>query len=88
MNTIIYVRGGNIDNQLKECRDYAEKQGYNILGMAESETQLEQCILNNNIDYLLVSDLSRISRKRTEYLKTEKTLEMFGVVIRSVEGQL
>lgn len=87
MNTIIYVRGGNIDNQIKECREYAIKQGYTIVGTTENETQLEQYILNNNIDYLLVSDVSRISRKRIEYLQIERMLEMFGVVIKSVEGQ-
>lgn len=88
MNTIIYVRGGNIDNQLNKCIDYALEKGYNIVGIAENEKQLEHYILTNNVDYLLVSEISRISRKQIEYLQTERMLRMFGVVIKSVEEQL
>lgn len=85
LNTIIYVRGGNIDNQLNECIDYALEKGYNIVGIAEQENHLDHYILSNNVDYLLVSDLSRISRRQNEYLQVEKMLQKFGIVIRSVE---
>ena len=78
---IIYVRGNNQEMQEVLCRVHAADKSYKILFVT---TDLEAI---NNCDVVLVSHISRITRKYHDYLHITKKLKEKGIEIESVSSQ-
>ena len=86
MNVIIFARGYNITGQVEQCREYAEKRGYNIEGVIVGQgRELPEIIagLGKQIDLVIVRDMSRISRNSLENYTILSQLEIdHGVLVK------
>ena len=78
---IIYVRGHIKEMQEVTCKAFAADKGYKVLFVT---SDLEAV---NNCDVLLVSHISRLTRKYHDYLKITKALKEKGIEVRSVAYQ-
>ena len=81
MKAIIYVRGHNQETQEITCRAYAADKGYKVLFVT---SDLESV---NNCDVLLVSHISRLTRKYYDYLQITKALKENGIEVESVASR-
>lgn len=79
MKTIIFVRGTNATQQVRVCEEYARTNELEIVGVAYSEKELNVFVLSGGVECVIVSDAHRISRRRNEYIETEKMFNKFGV---------
>lgn len=86
MNVVIFARGYNITGQVEQCREYAEKKGYNIEGVIVAQgRELPDIIagLGKQIDLVIVRDMSRISRNSLENYTILSQLEIdHGVLVK------
>lgn len=86
MNTVIFARGYNIGGQVEECREYAEKKGYNVAAVIVGQGRdLPDIIsgLGTDIDMVIVRDMSRISRNALENYTILSQLEIdHGVLVK------
>lgn len=79
---VIYTRGANAEQQVKECEAYAEAKGYDVVGVIyDFEKELFKEI--GNIDILIVSSLDRIARRTEEFYSVEAALAEDGIKIES-----
>ena len=78
---IIYVRGHNQEKQEVFCRVYAADKGYKVLFVTNDIEAVNGC------DFLLVANLSRISRNRIECQIILNKLKKKGVEVISVSNQ-
>lgn len=80
MKAIILTRGHNAKEQEEKCKIYAHSKGYEVLDVKEyvRDTAIP---LIQQIDVLIVSHISRITRDYYKYLKIEKELKDHGVLI-------
>lgn len=74
MKTIIIARGQTFEEQHKQCMEYALKKGYDVLAVTDSIYNVFQPILNNEVDIILTTDISRITRKEIEFYKIKEVL--------------
>lgn len=81
MNTLILIRGTDVGKQYGLCKAYAEEKGYNVLGVVTNVNQVAKLIVNDKVDVLLASHMSRITRKYEEYLQIEYMLRGYGTSI-------
>lgn len=85
MNTVIFARGKNIEQQVKECREYAEQQGYTVAGVVIGQaSDLPAVIggLGEDIKRVIVHDMARISRNALEGYAILAELELdYGVTV-------
>ena len=85
MNAVIFARGKNIEQQVKECKAYAEQQGYKVAGVIVGQgRELPEVIkgLGGNIDRVIVRDMSRLSRNALENYTIQSELEIdYGVTV-------
>lgn len=77
---VIYVRGENEAAQELKCRAYAADKGYEVLYVTRHIEDINLC------DVVLVSNFSRISRKRMTFAKTYKLFKARGIRIESATG--
>lgn len=106
MNVILYTRvstkeqveGYSLSSQEKVCRDYAKKQGWNVVEIFEEQGEsaktadrtqllklLEYCSRNKGkIDALLVYKLDRFARDSSDHHTIRAALSRYGMVLRSV----
>ena len=106
MKAIIYTRvstkeqveGYSLTYQQSLCREYAEKQGWEVIEMFEEQGEsakttdrtqllnlLEYCNKNKGkIDILLVHKLDRVSRVSADYHGIRGALMKYGIILRSV----
>jgi DNA invertase Pin-like site-specific DNA recombinase len=86
MNAVIFARGYNITGQVEQCREYAEKRGYNVEGVIVGQgRELPDIIagLGVKIDLVIVRDMSRISRNALENYTILSQLEIdYGVLVK------
>lgn len=86
MNVIIFARGYNIAGQVEQCREYAEKRGYNVDGVIVGQgRELPDIIagLGKQIDLVIVRDMARISRNALENYTILSQLEIdHGVLVK------
>lgn len=86
MNTVIFARGYNIGGQVEECREYAERKGYNVEAVIVGQgRELPDIIagLGVDIDMVIVRDMSRISRNALENYTILSQLEIdHGVLVK------
>lgn len=87
METLIYTRGQNAETQIEKCEAYAKEQGYSIVGSVDSDASMALSIARGNIDALIVSDKSRVSRLQKQYDFAEKMLQGYGVKLIVAEGK-
>lgn len=79
MNTVIFARGKDIQGQVKHCKAYADRQGYNVAGVIVGQGRdLPDAIkgLDMKIDRVLVRCMSRISRNALEGYTIQADLEL------------
>lgn len=88
MKTLIFVRGTNATRQITICEDYAKANGLEIVGAVNNDEELAAFVLSGKIDNVLVSDVTRVTRKRKEYETTEYMLRGFGVNLIAAGGTL
>ena len=88
MKTIIYVRGTNATRQIKICEEYAAANNLDIIGAVNNESELTAIVMGGRADCILVSDVTRVSRRRNEYIAAEKMFNEFGVKLLAAEGAL
>lgn len=86
MKTVIFARGYNIGGQVEECREYAERKGYNVEAVIVGQgRELPDIIagLGVDIDMVIVRDMSRISRNALENYTILSQLEIdHGVLVK------
>lgn len=79
MGVVIFARGGGIENQVKYCKEYAEREGYTVTGVITGQGQeLPEVIkgLKMDIDRVIVRDMARISRNAIEAYAIQAELEL------------
>lgn len=85
MNTVIFARGKDIEGQVAQCREYAERKGYSVAGVIIGQgRELPDIIkgLQADIDLVLVKCMSRISRNALEGYTIQSELEIdCGVLV-------
>ena len=78
MTVVIFARGGNIQGQVAQCREYARRKGYTveavIVGQGRDLPELIEG-LGKKIDLVIVKHLSRLSRNMMENLQIQHELE-------------
>ncbi|HRN70524.1 MAG TPA: recombinase family protein, partial [Candidatus Woesebacteria bacterium] len=110
MNIIIYTRvstkeqveGYSLTYQESFCREYAERQGWNVVQVFQEQgesaktanrTQLQKlldyCQKNKGkVDILLVHKLDRFARNTADHQAVRAVLVRYGVKVRSVTEQI
>ena len=86
MKTLIFTRGTNATNQITVCEEYAKANDLEIVGVAKSEKELNVFVLSGGVECVIVSEAHRISRRRSEYIETEKMFNRFGVKLIAAGG--
>ena len=76
---LIYIRGNNEREQVEKCEKYAKETGYNVIGITSTLDEAFEVLP----DVLLVSDISRITRKRNDYEAIKESLDRIGAKIES-----
>ena len=85
----------SLDNQIKQCKEYAKKKGYKVLGVysdvmsgtkddRENYQKVKELIEVQAFDTLIVYEMSRISRKSIELLKFTELMKEKGINFVSV----
>lgn len=78
MTAVIFARGGNIQGQVAQCREYARRKGYTveavIVGQGRDLPELIEG-LGKKIDVVLVKDMARFSRNMMENFLIQSQLE-------------
>lgn len=87
MKALIYTRGQNTGKQIEKCEAYANTQGYTIVGAVNNDDDMAVLIAAGNVDALIVSDKSRVSRLQKQYDFAEMMLRGYGVKLIAVEGK-
>ena len=86
MKTVIFLRGAKTAQQKKVCEEYAKANDLEIVAIIDDEKELTAFVLGGNVENVLVSHASRISRNRIEYIESEKMFNRFGVELIAAEG--
>lgn len=87
MNAVIFARGKNVEAQVKECREYAEKQGYTVNGVIvggshEITGTIKSLQSDIKIDRVIVRDMARLSRNALTNYTVQAELEIdCGVLV-------
>lgn len=77
---VIFTRGMSKEEQIKKCEQYAERKGYEVIDVIDGSYEEV-----GDIDVLLVSDLSRLTRHRGELQGIRETLEKDGIELAIAE---
>lgn len=80
MRAIIITRGQDTEAQVEKCKKYALLKGYEILEVVENIRDLTIPI-TQQIDVVIASHMSRITRKHLEYHRICNSLKEYGVTI-------
>ena len=88
MKTLIFTRGNREAQQRGICEEYAKTNGLEVIGSVNNEKDLTVQVLGGGVQCVIVSEASRISRRRIEYIETEKMFNKFGVKLIAVGGTL
>ena len=88
MKTIIFVRGTNATRQIKICEEYAAANNLEIIGAINNEVELTAYVMGGRTECILVSDVTRVTRRRNEYITAEKMFNGFGVKLIAAEGDV
>lgn len=84
MKAVIYTRGQNREQQINECKEYAKQFEIEVVGIETEWDRVEQYVYNMKTDFVIVYDVSRITRKQNEYLSIANKLDIFDVKIIAV----
>lgn len=84
MKTVIIARGQDFENQVEKCTKYARKIGGEVEVVTDSIYNIFQPILNGEVDIILTTDMSRITRKEREYYKIKRVLDDNAVELATV----
>ena len=84
MKAVIYTRGQNREQQINECKEYAKRFEIEVIGIESEWNGVEQYVYNMKTDFVIVYDVSRITRKADEYISIVNKLSKFDVKIIAV----
>lgn len=106
MNCLLYARvsteeqaqkGYSLDAQEKFCRDFAQNNGYKIVGVYRDEGKsgktldrpalkdaLSKCQQDKSVDTLIIQETDRLARNTKDHLTVKALLQKAGVKIISV----
>lgn len=90
MRAIIFGRGNNIEGQVAHCREYAERKGYEVVGVIIGQgRELPEVVagLGGKIDRVIVKDLARISRDIRENYDIQTELEKTNGVLVEIASE-
>ena len=79
MNTVIFAKGKDVQEQIEHCKAYADMRGYDVVGVIVGQGRdLPDVIksLDMNIDIVLVGCMSRISRNALECYTIQADIEL------------
>lgn len=85
MKTVIYTRGQDAQQQIEACERFAGERGLDIKAITESPEELENAILTGEYSIVLVSHISRLTRRYHEYIAMQQIFEALGVEIAIAE---
>lgn len=88
MKTVIFTRGQSAAQQIRVCEEYAKANGLEIVYTAKNEQDLTRFVLSGNVECVIVSEASRISRRRNEYIESERMFNKFGVKLIAAGGTI
>ena len=88
MKTVIFTRGQSAAQQIRVCEEYAKANGLEIVYTAKNEQDLTRFVLSGNVECVIVSEVSRISRRRDEYIESERMFNKFGVTLIAAGGTI
>ena len=88
MKTLIFTRGNGAAQQRGICEEYAKANGLEIIGHTNNEKDLTIQVLSGGVQCVIVSEAHRITRRRNEYIETEKMFNRFGVKLIAAGGTL
>ena len=92
MKTVIFARGKDIKGQVEKCRAYAESKGYFVEAVIVGQgNQLADIIkgLDTDIEKVIVSCMSRISRNALEGYTIQAELELdCGVIVEVAKADI
>ena len=77
--------------QLKECKAFAERNGYNISGRSDERPQFQQMIAdsaNKTFEFILVFSLDRFSRSKNDSVIYKTILRKNGVKVISAKENI
>lgn len=92
MNAVIFARGKNIEAQVKECREYAERQGYTVNGVIvggshEITETIKGLQSDIKIDRVIIRDMTRLSRNALTNYTIQAELEIdCGVLVEAANS--
>lgn len=84
MKAVIYTRGQNREQQVEVCNEYASNRGIEVIGVESEWNGVEQYVYNMKTDFVIVYDVSRVTRKANEYISIADKLSKFDVKIIAV----
>ena len=84
MNAVIYTRGQNRKQQINECKEYAKRFGFEVVGIESNWDSIEYFVFTGKTDIVIVYDIARITRKQNEFISIVHDLDKFDVRILSV----
>ena len=85
MKTVIYTRGQGAQQQIEACERFAGERGLDIKAITESPEELENAILTGEYSIVLVSHISRLTRRYDEYLRMKRVFESLGIEIAAAQ---
>lgn len=86
-NALIYAKANareSILAQIKECSEYAAENGLTICAVAETPAEFESCVLEDDIDAVIVKGRAYITRDAKERIVIMGALRELGVTVEFV----
>ena len=81
MRVAIFTRGNEKAAQKLQCLIYAKFKDYNVVEVVSSTKELSKLVVNAEIDTIIMTDPSRLTRDRMEYESIQHMLRGYGVTI-------
>lgn len=81
MVAVIYTRGADREEQARHCEEFAKANGIYVVSSDMDWEDIEKTVVLGEIDAVIVTDMSRITRKAKEYYSIKNIFDVFGTRI-------
>ena len=81
MVAVIYTRGADREEQARHCEEFAKANGIYVVSSDMDWEDIEKTVVLGEIDAVIVTDMSRITRKMQEYFSIKNVFDVFGTKI-------
>lgn len=85
MKAAILTRGNDKAMQEFACMIHANAKEYDVVDVIHDTEALSELVVNTNIDVILMTDISRLTRDRIEYERIQHMLRGYGVQIELLD---